>query len=152
MRRRVDAILGELSGGPIDYDDQQYLLAQFAEQRARTSGRFRWWFTILLAVEVPVLGFVATNAYLRLLTLLMVLDTVLLSNRMLLQWRRMLYVANVAGCLACVYLCWCLGADALWMALPVVNFAALVVVESGDGGLARDIDDLNGMTYKFKSA
>lgn len=152
MRRRVDSIITELSGGPIDYDDQKYLVDQFAKQTGESYVKYRRYFTILLAVEVPIIGYVAKNPYLRLLTLLSVLLTAFLTNAIFPRWRSSFYAANFAGCFLFVYLAWCMGVQSLWILLPVINMATVVMMESANGNVVEEIDRLREKTYKLKTA
>lgn len=152
MRRRVDSIITELSGGPIDYDDQQYLVDQFAKQTGESYVKYRRYFTILLAVEVPIIGYVAKNPYLRLLALLSVLLTAFLTNAIFPRWRSSFYAANFAGCFLFVYLAWCMGVQSLWILLPVINMATVVMMESANGNVVEEIDRLREKTYKLKTA
>lgn len=152
MRRRVDSIITELSGGPIDYDDQEYLVEQFTKQTSESYFRYRRYFTILLAIEVPILSFVAKNPYLRLITILSVLLTAFLTNAIFPRWRSSFYAANFAGCFLFVYLSWCMGAKSLWILLPVINMATMVMIESTNGSVIREINQLRESTYKLKTA
>lgn len=148
----MDSIITELSGGPIDYDDQQYLVDQFAKQTGESYVKYRRYFTILLAVEVPIIGYVAKNPYLRLLTLLSVLLTAFLTNAIFPRWRSSFYAANFAGCFLFVYLAWCMGVQSLWILLPVINMATVVMMESANGNVVEEIDRLREKTYKLKTA
>lgn len=148
----MDSIITELSGGPIDYDDQQYLVDQFAKQTGESYVKYRRYFTILLAVEVPIIGYVAKNPYLRLLTLLSVLLTAFLTNAIFPRCRSSFYAANFAGCFLFVYLAWCMGVKSLWILLPVINMATVVMMESANGNVVEEIDRLREKTYKLKTA
>lgn len=148
----MDSIITELSGGPIDYDDQKYLVDQFAKQTGESYVKYRRYFTILLAVEVPIIGYVAKNPYLRLLTLLSVLLTAFLTNAIFPRWRSSFYAANFAGCFLFVYLAWCMGVQSLWILLPVINMATVVMMESANGNVVEEIDRLREKTYKLKTA
>lgn len=152
MRRRIDSIIGELSGGPIDYDDQQYLVQQFVDHSSQSQRKFRRYFTILLAVEVPVLGLLGRDPLVRLLPTLTVLLMVLLVNSVFPKAQGPLHAVNVGLCIACCYQCWCRGVDHLWLLLPVVNMVTMVVMEKSNGDVAAGIEDMRRNTYKIKTA